>query len=190
MLYSPWVRLFHGIHTLGGTVEAILQIGPRLQLWSGEPESNMAANGMFGLVVGEDKLFANAILLRLADAFVLGNKETRLSIVRVFLSELKHRDKIKHKRYNGLLSKARVPNYLELLKRVKSVFDSGDEESRALTLVLFGCWADFAQDNAQIRYLVLSSLISPHAWLVRQMYSNIAPECLIYTYVYKFTYIL
>ncbi|XP_050907816.1 uncharacterized protein LOC127121335 [Lathyrus oleraceus] len=29
-------------------------------------------------------------------------------------------------------------------------------------LVLFGCWADFANDNAQIRYLILSSLVSPH----------------------------
>ncbi|KAI5387836.1 hypothetical protein KIW84_073793 [Lathyrus oleraceus] len=57
---------------------------------------------------------------------------------------------------------ARVANHLELLKRVKSVFNSGDSESKTLALVLFGCWADFANDNAQIRYLILSSLVSPH----------------------------
>ncbi|XP_028758645.1 uncharacterized protein LOC114717600 [Neltuma alba] len=151
----------------GGSVEAILQFGPQLQQWSLESESNIAANNIFDLMPGEDRLFANAILLRLADAFACGDKETRFAIVTVFLSELKHRKKKKHKWHNGLLSKAKVPNHLELLKRVKSVFDSGDEESKAFALVLFGCWADFAQDNAPIRYLVLSSLVSPHAWLVK-----------------------
>lgn len=166
--------LFIEIHCPGGSVQAILQIGPRLQQWSRDSESNVAANSMFGLVVGEDRLFANAILLRLAHAFVIGDKETRFSIVRVFLSELKHRDNTKNEHYDRLLSKARVPNHSELLKRVKSVFDSGDEESRGLALVLFGCWAELSSDNAQIRYLILSSLVSHHAWLVREMYFNIA----------------
>ena len=74
---------------------------------------------------------------------------------------------MKDKHFKGLLSKANVPKHLELLKRVKSVYDSGDMESLAFALVLFGCWADFAHDNAHIRYLVLSGLVSPHAWLVR-----------------------
>nr|KYP46647.1 Integrator complex subunit 7 [Cajanus cajan] len=142
----------------GVPIKAILEMEPRLRQWSREPESGVAPCAMFGLVPGEDKLFANTILLRLAEAFRGGDIETRLSVVRVFLSERKHRDK----KRKGLLSEARVANHLELLKRVKSVFDSGDLNSRALALVLFGCWADFVKDNAQIRYLIFSSLVSSH----------------------------
>ncbi|XP_057441641.1 uncharacterized protein LOC130733462 isoform X2 [Lotus japonicus] len=146
----------------GVPVKAILKLGPHLQLWSREFESGIDSNAIFGLVPGEDRLFANAILLRLADAFRGGDKEIRFSIVRVFLFERKHRDNGKHKQCKGLLSKAIVANHLEMLKRVKSVFQNGDSESKALALVLFGCWADFANDNVQIRYLILSSLVSTH----------------------------
>lgn len=149
-------------------------MGPRLQRWSSELESDISSDAMFGLVPGEDRLFANAILLRLADAFRGGDKEIMLSVVKVFLFERKHRDKRKHKQYNGLLSKTRVANHLELLKRVKSVFDNGDLESKALALVLFGCWADFAKDNAQIRYLILSSLVSPHDCEVKYVPFSVA----------------
>ncbi|XP_004505570.1 uncharacterized protein [Cicer arietinum] len=151
----------------GVPVKAILQMGPHLQHWSRELESGIVSNAMFDLVPGEDELFANAILLRLADAFRGGNKEIRLSVVRVFLIEQKHHNNRKHKQCKGLLSMARVANHLELLKRVKSVFNDGDSVSKALALILFGCWADFANDNAQIRYLILSSLVSPHYCEVR-----------------------
>lgn len=145
----------------GRCVEAILQIEPRLKQWAGEPEATMVVYNMFGLVPGEERLFANTIFLRLAEAFQLGNKHIRVSIVRVFLSLRRHcRDKKRSKRIKGILSKSRVHNHLELLKRVKIVFDTGDPESRALALVLFGCWADFAKDSAHVRYLVLSSLVS------------------------------
>lgn len=158
----------------GVPVKAILQMGPHLQRWSRELESGIVSNGMFGLVPGEDELFANTILLRLADAFRGGNTEIRLSVVRVFLIERKHHDNRKHKQCKGLLSVARVANHLELLKRVKSVFNSGDSESKALALVLFGCWADFANDNAQIRYLILSTLVSPHDSEVRLVSCSVA----------------
>ena len=49
------------------------------------------------------------------------------------------------------------------------MFDDGDAESKALALCLFGCWAGFAAESANIRYLVLSSLVSPHVsevWMV------------------------
>ncbi|KAJ1397507.1 Armadillo-type fold [Sesbania bispinosa] len=151
----------------GVPVKTILQMEPHLQRWSRELESGIASDAMFGLVPGEDRLFANAILLRLADAFRGGDKQIRLSVVRIFLFERKHYDNGKHKQCRGLLSKARVANQLELLKRVKSVFDGGDLESKALALILFGCWADFANDNAQIRYLILSGLVSPHECEVR-----------------------
>lgn len=130
----------------------------------------MAVYNMFGLIPGEDRLFANTILLRLADAFRLGDKETRLSVVRVFLLQLKNRGKmLKTKQYKGILSKDRVHNHLELLKRVKIVFDTGDVESRAMSLVLFGCWADFAKDSAHIRYIILSSMVSSDVLEVRSI---------------------
>ncbi|TXG57895.1 hypothetical protein EZV62_015724 [Acer yangbiense] len=152
----------------GRRVEAILQIGQRLEQWNGEPEATMTVYNMFGLVPREERLFANTIFLRLADSFLLGDRLIRVSIVRVFLSLLRHhRDKNKSKRIKGILAKSKVHNHLELLKRVKVVFDSGDVESRALALVLFGCWADFAKDSAQIRYLVLSSLVSSNVLEVR-----------------------
>ncbi|KAL9456624.1 hypothetical protein AB3S75_005782 [Citrus x aurantiifolia] len=152
----------------GRCVEAILQIEPRLKQWAGEPEATMVVYNMFGLVPGEERLFANTIFLRLAEAFQLGHKHIRVAIVRVFLSLRRHcRDKKRSKRIKGILSKSRVHNHLELLKRVKIVFDTGDPESRALALVLFGCWADFAKDSAHIRYLVLSSLVSSNVLEVR-----------------------
>ena len=51
---------------------------------------------------------------------------------------------------------------VEFLGRVKVVFDGGDAEDRALALGLFGCWAHFAKESPSIRYLVLSSIVSPH----------------------------
>jgi integrator complex subunit 7 len=150
-------------------------MGPLLQRWSRELESGIVSNAMFDLVPGEDQLFANTILLRLADAFRGGNTQIRFSVVRVFLIERKHRDNRKHNQCKGLLSMGRVANHVELLKRVKSVFNSGgDSESNALALVLFGCWAEFANSNAQIRYLILSSLVSPHDNEVRLMSSSVA----------------
>ncbi|KAJ6435758.1 hypothetical protein OIU84_000889 [Salix udensis] len=121
----------------GQAIEGIQRIGKRIQEWSKEPKPTVAVYNMFGLVPGEDRLFANTILLRLADAFRFGDRETRVSIVKVFLLELKSRDNKKMK-----------------------VFDTGDVESKALALALFGCWAPFAKDSAHIRYLILSSMIS------------------------------
>ncbi|XP_061951660.1 uncharacterized protein LOC133674521 [Populus nigra] len=146
----------------GQAIEGIQRIGKRIQEWSKEPKPTMAVYNMFGLVTGEDRLFANTILLRLADAFRFGDRETRVSIVKVFLLELKSRDnkKMKGRQYRGILSKDRVQNHVELLKRVKIVFDTGDVDSRALALALFGCWAPFAKDSAHVRYLILSSMIS------------------------------
>ena len=50
---------------------------------------------MFGLVPGEDKLFANTILLRLVDAFSGVDIKIKLSVVRVFLSEKRRRKNVK-----------------------------------------------------------------------------------------------
>ncbi|KAL4575553.1 hypothetical protein LXL04_022400 [Taraxacum kok-saghyz] len=152
----------------GKRKEAIQEVGARLERWSKEPELSMAEHNMFGLVPGEDKLFSNAILLRLADSFMSGDKHTKLSIVKVFMSELKHRKtKGSNRKNKGILLKNKVENHLELLRRVKVCFNSGDEDVRALALALFGCWSDFAKDNADIRYLILSSLVSCHVLEVK-----------------------
>ncbi|KAA8537246.1 hypothetical protein F0562_027067 [Nyssa sinensis] len=150
----------------GQSVEAIIQIGPRLQQWNREPVLTITEYNLFGLVPGEERLFANAILLRLADAFSTGDKHTKLCVVKVFLSELRHRKK-RTKHTYGILSKGSLESQLELLRKVKIVFDTGNFESRSLALVLFGCWADFAKDCAEIRYLILSSLVSSHVLEVK-----------------------
>lgn len=67
----------------------------------------------------------------------------------------------KGRNYNGILSKGRVPNYIELLKRAKVVFDTGNAQEKALALRLLGCWADLGKDSVQIRYMILLSLQSP-----------------------------
>lgn len=142
----------------GESLDTISQVGPRICRWSREPIVTMAMTDMFGLVQGEDRLFANAILLRLADAFRSGDNNLRACILKVFLLEMKNRKRCKQ--YNGILAKQRVPNYIELLKRVKVVFDTGDVESRSLSLRLLGCWAYLAKDSAEIRYMILTSLES------------------------------
>ncbi|KAI3916930.1 hypothetical protein MKW98_014391 [Papaver atlanticum] len=145
----------------GKVIESILQTGTRLEQWSKEPNYPLSVLQMFGLIPGEDRLFANTILLRLADAFKSGDKQIRISVLKVFLVEAKFR-RSKGKSYNGILKKDRVFNHAELLKRVKLVYDTGDVESKGLVLRLISCWADFAKDSAEIRYMVLSSLGSCH----------------------------
>ncbi|CAM8906552.1 unnamed protein product [Rhodiola kirilowii] len=148
----------------GAAVEAVRKIGPRLEQWSREPKYTMAAYSMFGLVPGEDRLFASAILLKLADAFRVGERAVRRAVVELFLSELKNRRK--RKRGEGscdIFSKCTEENCLELMQRVKVAFNKEDDiESGADCLVLFGCWAGFAGDNADVRHLVLASLGSVH----------------------------
>nr|GMD37587.1 uncharacterized protein LOC109162867 isoform X1 [Ipomoea batatas] len=147
----------------GKSSEAILQIGPRLEWWSREPNLAVAEYKMFGLIPGEDKLFADTILLRLAEAFKSGDKLTRMCIVKIFMSELRQSRRWgcqDRKDNRGIISKDKLDSYVELLTRVKSVFDTGDAEERALALVLFGCWAGFAKENADIQYIILSSLVS------------------------------
>ncbi|XP_057463465.1 uncharacterized protein LOC130753429 isoform X2 [Actinidia eriantha] len=143
----------------GQTIKAILEIGRRLEQWDREPAINIAQHSMFGLILGEDKLFANSIFLRLTDAFSSGDKNTQLFVVKVFLSLLRNCRKRKG-RHDSILFKCSSEHRSELLRRVKFVFDTGDVESKALALVLFGCWADVAKDSADIRYIVLSSLVS------------------------------
>ncbi|CAI0401488.1 unnamed protein product, partial [Linum tenue] len=149
----------------GQAVKAIQQTGSRLQQWDQEPEPTKAAHKIFDLVAGEERFFLNCILLKLSDAFRSGDKDIRVSVVKVFLSLFKMRRKTK--RYHGVMSKAKMCNPLELLKRVKIVFDTGDLESRVLALVLFGSWAEFSRDNAHIRYIILSSLVSSEVMEVK-----------------------
>ncbi|KAL5722991.1 hypothetical protein ACHQM5_006443 [Ranunculus cassubicifolius] len=149
----------------GQPTEAILQIGSRLEQWSKESDSTMVISNIYGLVPGEDRLFANTILLRLAEAFKSGDNLTRNAILNVFILERNQHKKAKQ--YKGILSKQRVANHVELLKRAKIVYDTGDVESKAMTLRLLGCWSDFAKDSAEIRHMVLLSLGSSHGLEVK-----------------------
>ncbi|KAL6579373.1 hypothetical protein OROMI_009589 [Orobanche minor] len=142
--------------TPGKSIEALEEIGRRLEWWNSEPELSSAEYRMFGLIPGEDKLFLNAIFLRLADAFRLGNKQIKSGVVKLFMRMGRRRKRDR----GGILSEGKLENYLELLRRVKEVFDKGDAEERALALLLFGRWAYFAKDCADIRYTVLSSLVT------------------------------
>lgn len=142
---------------------------------------------MFDLVTWEDKLFSNTILLRLADAFKIDDKHIRLAVVRVFLSELYSRDSSRSKQYQGILSKARVQNPHELLTRVKVVLHGGDPEAKALALIVLGCWAHFAKDSAQIRYLIFYSLFSSHLSEVRLPYTIIFSAKNFYIFFYNFS---
>ncbi|KAE8683898.1 ARM repeat superfamily protein, putative isoform 3 [Hibiscus syriacus] len=159
-------------------VEAILQTGQRLELWGREPEATKAVCCIFGLVPGEDRLFANTLLLRLADAFRFGDKKIRLSVVRIFLTNIRCDKSNKYrKQKRRTFLNSRVYNHEELLRRVKIVLDTGDVESRAMALVLFGCWADFAKDSAEIRYLVLSSMVSSDILEVKASFFSASRFC-------------
>ncbi|XP_010529308.1 PREDICTED: uncharacterized protein LOC104806224 isoform X2 [Tarenaya hassleriana] len=148
--------------------EVIMETGGNLEQWRREREPSTAVYNMFGLVPEEDRLFANTILLRLVDAFCSGDKLVRLTVVRVFMSMFKQSRRKKRSEWaRGFLAKARVENHLELLKRVKDVYENGDIDGRAMALILFGCWRDFASDYAPIRYLIFTSMVSSHDLEVR-----------------------
>ncbi|KAF8102940.1 hypothetical protein N665_0190s0057 [Sinapis alba] len=149
-------------------VEAIFETGEKLEQWSKEPDSAVAVYNLFSLVPEEDKLFLNTILLRLVDAFCYGDKLVKVAVVRVFMSMFKlSRGKNQSECETWFFSKAKVHNHLEMLKRVKSVYDKGDTEARALALILFGYWRDFASEFAPVRYLVFTSMVSSHDLEVR-----------------------
>lgn len=143
----------------GQPFEALVQTMQRLELWDKGPAVNKAQSDMFKLIPGEDGLFANSMLLRLLDAFSSGDMDVKLFVVKVFLSLWRNRRR-RYRKSDGILLKCSLENRLELLRRVKVVFDAGGVEPKALALVLFGCLADVANDNADIRYLVLLSLVS------------------------------
>ncbi|KAL8053249.1 hypothetical protein ABFX02_05G058500 [Erythranthe guttata] len=140
----------------GKAIAALEEIGRQLEWWNTDSELTFAEYRMFGLIKGEDKLFLNAIFMRLADAFRVGDKQIKSGVVKLFL-RMKRRMR---RDGGGIFKKVKLENYLELLSRVKEVFDKGDVEERALALLLFGCWASFGNDCADIRYIVLSSLVS------------------------------
>ncbi|VVB12327.1 unnamed protein product [Arabis nemorensis] len=149
-------------------VEVILETGEKLEQWSKEPESAIAVYSLFGLVPEEDRLFYNTILLRLVDAFCFADKLVKVAVVRVFMSMFKlSQGKNKSECATWFLPKARVYNHLEILKRVKNVYDKGDTELKALALILFGCWRDFASEFAPVRYLIFTSMASSHDLEVR-----------------------
>ncbi|KAL9231468.1 hypothetical protein vseg_006695 [Gypsophila vaccaria] len=150
----------------GYPIETIRQIGPRLNQWNREPQLTMGVCSMFGLDPGEDRLFADSILFRIADAFVSGDKDVRTSIVNAFLLTLRDRNAEK-RQADGIYLNMSTENRLELLRRVKTVLGVDCVKSRASVFILFGCWAELAKDVAEIRDAIFSSLNSHHVLEVR-----------------------
>lgn len=150
----------------GHPIESINLIGPRLKQWSKESQPTLAVYNMYRLVPGEDRLFADAILLRVAAGFVSGDRDMKISIVRVFLSILRH-CKGKDGQAQGIFSNMDKENRLEFLRRVKAVLTSDSVESRALALVLLGCCAEIAKNVAEIQFAISSSFFSSHVLEVR-----------------------
>jgi integrator complex subunit 7 len=138
---------------------ALERIGPRLQQLSLESNITKSIADIYGLVPGEDRAFTNTIILRLCNAFENGDNQTRSLVLKIFLPELKQLEK-NRKGYKGILSKERLSNSSEILKRLKLVFYAGGFEEKALALRMLGCMADVAKDSIEIRSLVLSSLES------------------------------
>ncbi|KNA11327.1 hypothetical protein SOVF_136250 isoform B [Spinacia oleracea] len=150
----------------GYSIESINLIGPRLKQWSKEPQPTLAVYNMYGLAPGEDRVFADAILLRLADAFVSGDKDTKISVIRVLLSIPRHY-KTKDSQPHGIFSNLSEENKMEFLRRFKAVLSAENVESRALSLILLGCCAELAYDVVEIRHTILSDLFSCHVLEVR-----------------------
>lgn len=146
----------------GAHLEAIMKMGPRLQRWSEEPVVTALTASLFKLDSGQDRAFVNSILLRLADAFRTGNNFTRLCIEKALILEFKSRHCSERDGYKGILTKERMPNHLEMLKRVKEVVNSGDVAARALALRVLGCLADLAKDRADIHRLIIDAMDSPY----------------------------
>lgn len=145
----------------GAQVEAATRLGPRLLRLSQEPVVAEITAALHKLEPGQDQVLANAIVRRLADAFQSGGNFTRLCILKVLLLEYKGRKESRAKKCS-LFTKDRIPNYVEFLRRVKSVLDSGDSTARSLALRVLGCLAELASDSVEVFRLVLDALQSPH----------------------------
>ncbi|KAG6542928.1 hypothetical protein Mapa_015619 [Marchantia paleacea] len=177
----------------GAQCEAVMKLGPQLVRWSQNCMVTASSANIFKLEAGQDRVFANAILLRLADTFRTGTNFMRVCILKVLMLEFKERGRIGEtfssdtseralanrkvpprniksrsravrmsRSEDGLLTKKRIASHAEMLKRVKSVIDSGDPTSRALALRVLGCLADLGKDSVDVHNLVLQALQSPH----------------------------
>lgn len=146
----------------GAPCEAILKTGPRMLWWNDEPISSVETATLYKLVDGQDKTFANAMVQRLADSFRTGNNFTRLCILKAFFLVSKSIRRRGRRDGTGLFKKERIANYQEVLKRVKSVMDSGDVVARALALRMLGCLGEIAADSLDVQRLVIEALESPH----------------------------
>lgn len=175
-----------------------MKLGPQLVRWSHDCVVNASSANLFKLEPGQDRVFANAILLRLAETFRSGNNFVRVCVLKALMLEFKGRGWI-GERFAGdnferisvsnklihssgsrsralrkfpsgeerLLTKKRIENHAEMLRRVKSVIDSGDPTSRALAIRVLGCLADLGKDSVDVHNLVLQAVHSPHREEVR-----------------------
>ncbi|XP_024532278.1 integrator complex subunit 7 isoform X2 [Selaginella moellendorffii] len=145
----------------GGQCEAIMNLAPRLLQWSLEPPANQAAADHFGLDPGQDLASANAIFSRLADSFKNGSNVIRLCILKVLLYVYRGHRKARTST-KSLLSGERISDYVEVLKKVKTVARSTDLTARCLAIRALGCLAQLDCDSSDLHRLVLLSMDSTH----------------------------
>ncbi|KAL9275261.1 Integrator complex subunit 7-like protein [Drosera capensis] len=145
----------------GQSFESIKKLGQRLVEWNKGPKHTVTMCNMFDMVPGEERLFADGILLRLATTFASGDKDTRICVVKAFYSTFRRCGKKGRGEYL-ILTMMSLDNKRELLRRIRAVFYDGDVESRALCLICFGCLSIIAKGVPEVQYIILSSLRSSH----------------------------
>eukprot|EP00850_Spirogloea_muscicola_P010923 SM000066S20398 [mRNA] locus=s66:6604:10311:- [translate_table: standard] len=181
-------------------LETILQMGPRLRQWAAAtaakdtaaaaasvnsaygggsavattpPETAAAPGGSDGC---GDVTQANALVLRLADAFRAGSDTVRLCVLQVFLQHLQapaaggqDSNGGNNGSDGGLLAPGRLLNPGLVLGRILEVATPlADPPARALALRALGAAACLAANSAGVHELVLDALASPQPVEVAQ----------------------
>jgi hypothetical protein len=68
-----------------------MKLAPQLMRWSNNSVVTASSANLFKLEPGQDRVFANAILLRLAETFRSGNNFVRVCVLKAFMLEFKSR---------------------------------------------------------------------------------------------------
>jgi integrator complex subunit 7 len=140
-----------------------LKLALRLQQWSREPPASPVIARLYNLDIGQESAFLNAIMMHLTEAFRTGDNFVRLCVLKILLQEKKsRRSGVQDLQGKGLITKERIPNHAEVLKRLKTIIKSGDHTAKALALLVTGCLAELAKDSIDVHRLVFEAIHSPY----------------------------
>ena len=184
-MYCMYVQYFYicvnkgekeRIKISGSQCEAILKLALRLQQWSREPPASPVIASLYNLEIGQDHAFLNAIMMHLMEAFRTGDNFVRLCVSKILLLEMKsRRSGVKHLQGKGLITKERIPNHAEVLKRVKTILTNGDHTAKALAMLVTGCLAELAKDSVDLHRLVFEAIRSPYECEVSLWWCQLIP---------------